>query len=201
MLLNQKYIEQVLTKDAPYRDGHGADDKFLGLGMLYYTLTHIFKAQIAVCLGSGGGFVPRMMRQAQRDLGLQTSRTIIVDDNSGRWGRPLWLAEDSFFRTEFPDIEYWPMTTDEAAKKFREQSLSLDYVHVDASHDLAFVRSDFLKYKELLSEHGVMTFHDTDNIYCGVPQVIEQIRNVFADWEVVNFRDIGTGLAIVRRVR
>ncbi|MES2198948.1 MAG: hypothetical protein V4489_02110 [Chlamydiota bacterium] len=44
------------------------------------------------------------MRQAQRDLELENGETIPIDGNMGRWGRPEWVALDSFFRKSFPDV-------------------------------------------------------------------------------------------------
>ncbi|HRI57993.1 MAG TPA: hypothetical protein PK170_12970, partial [Anaerolineae bacterium] len=69
-LLSSTTITEALTREAAWAESHGADGGYLGMGLLYYTLTYLLKARVAVCLGSGGGFVPRLMRQAQRDLGL-----------------------------------------------------------------------------------------------------------------------------------
>src|SRR5256885_7435483 len=94
-LLNKDVIGEYLMRDAPWSGSHGADQDYLGMGLLYYAIVYALKAQIAVCLGSGGGFVPRVMRQAQRDLGIgETSQTILVDGNhpAAGWGSPTWLA-------------------------------------------------------------------------------------------------------------
>src|SRR6266436_227006 len=107
-LVNKRTIAESLTRDAPWSGSHGADNDYLGCGLLYYTIVYALQARLAVCLGSGGGFVPRLMRQAQRDLGIApTSRTVLVDGNvpSAGWGSPAWLPADSFFRRSFPDVE------------------------------------------------------------------------------------------------
>ena len=51
-----------------YRWTHGATDKHLGDGMLIYTAIQYMRAKTCVCLGSGGGFIPRIITQARIDL-------------------------------------------------------------------------------------------------------------------------------------
>ena len=103
-LLNKKAIAEYFTHEAPWSGSHGADQDYLGMGLLYYAIVYALKAQVAVCLGSGGGFVPRVMRQAQRDLGIgETSQTILVDGNhpAAGWGSPTWLDSKTHFLGSF----------------------------------------------------------------------------------------------------
>src|SRR5215210_371107 len=113
-LLNTHFAISELTGPDSWCASHGATPGAdeLGAGMLYYALAYSLRATVCVCLGSGGGFVPRMMRQAQRDLSLESSRTILVDgadsvprDKRELWGSPSWTAAGSWFRTRYPDIE------------------------------------------------------------------------------------------------
>ena len=80
-LLNKDFIKSHLTAADPWCRTHGSENgsEFLGAGMLYYGLAYSLRARTCVCLGSGGGFVPRLMRQAQRDLEIEGSRTFLVD--------------------------------------------------------------------------------------------------------------------------
>ena len=96
-LIHKDFIRSTLTASDPWCQSHGAEENstFLGAGMLYYALCYAMQCKTCVCLGSGGGFVPRMMRQAQRDLGLPESRTILVDGTpyvsdtkKNIWGEP-----------------------------------------------------------------------------------------------------------------
>jgi hypothetical protein len=186
-----------MIHDAPYFRGHGAERDYLGFGMIYYALTYALQAKLCVCLGSGGGFVPRCMRQAQRDLKLESGQTILVDNLSGKWGKAEWAARDSFFRSAFADIDIWAMSTDEAHMQFQEFNSRIDYVHIDADHGPQ-VFDDFWHYAKLLAPRGVITLHDTKTL-CSVPDLVKLIRDE-AGWELVNFPDIGAGIAIVRRV-
>ena len=51
-----------------YRWTHGATDFHLGDGLLIYSAIQYMRAKTCVCLGSGGGFIPRIMSQARMDL-------------------------------------------------------------------------------------------------------------------------------------
>jgi hypothetical protein len=61
-VINEKYVPVA------YRWTHGATDKHLGDGLLIYSLIQYMRAKTCVCLGSGGGFIPRIMTQARIDL-------------------------------------------------------------------------------------------------------------------------------------
>ena len=200
-LLDRTVIAQRLTCDAPWHESHGADGDYLGMGLLYYTLTYAARARIAVCLGSGGGFVPRLMRQAQRDLGIGAeSRTILVDGNvpEAGWGQPLWLAEDSFFRRHYPDVEVVLQRTREAAEAFFQPAgIRIGYLHIDADHSFEGCLEDFLHYRPFLDGGSLVTFHDTNFPGAGVKHVIDRLRSR-SDCEVVDFVDAGAGTALVR---
>jgi hypothetical protein len=209
MLLNDAYIRQVLHRDAPWAASHGSDSEgYLGGGLLYYTLTYMSRATLCVCLGSAGGFVPRLMRQAQRDLGIEGARTILVDANIGltaashpgvrtaprKWGRPQWADPNSFFRTSFADIEVIQrFTKDVAAEKAGEWQI--DYLHIDADYSHGGRVADFFDYAPLMAPNGIITCHDTDgSLPCSL--VLDDIRA--AGHDVVNFPEIGRGVALIR---
>jgi hypothetical protein len=200
-LLNKTVITEYLTREAPWAWSHGADQDYLGLGLLYYALVYALKARVAVCLGSGGGFVPRLMRQAQRDLGIgPASRTILVDGNNpaAGWGAPNWLPEGSFFRRFFPDVETVIDSTGAAARTyFARNGIAIDYLHIDADHSFQGCLEDFETYRGFLHEGSLVTLHDTNLPGAGVKHVIEHIRTL-ADCEVVDLWDIGEGTALIR---
>ena len=71
-ILNKNYIKSNITnnkdKSVSYRWTHGATDLDLGDGLLVYSIIQYMRAKVCVCLGSGGGFIPRIMSQARKDL-------------------------------------------------------------------------------------------------------------------------------------
>jgi hypothetical protein len=200
-LLNKKVIAEYFTQEAPWSGSHGADQDYLGMGLLYYAIVYTLKAQVAVCLGSGGGFVPRVMRQAQRDLGIgETSQTILVDGNhpAAGWGAPTWLDPNSFFRRFFGDVHLViDLTKNAAANFFAQQNISIDYLHIDADHSFEGCLEDFKTYWRFLHEGSIVTLHDTNFPAAGVRHVVEYIRTL-ADCEIIDFHDMGAGTALVR---
>ena len=156
--------------------GHGAEEDYLGLGMLYYAITYVLKAELCVCLGSGGGFVPRCMRQAQRDLGI--GRTILVDVGNGAWGRTTVHDVNSWFRLNFPDVEVWKMLTAEAALMIKHA----DYIHTDADHSFEGVKTDFMAYSQILEPDGIITLHDTH--IQGVRSFVDEL-STHSEWQVL----------------
>jgi hypothetical protein len=188
-------------RDAPWSGSHGADGDYLGLGLLYYSIVYALKAKVAVCLGSGGGFVPRVMRQAQRDLGIaDSSRTILVDGNNpaAGWGAPRWLSKNSFFQTHFSDVEIIIDLTHRVADSFfAQQEICIDYLHIDADHSFAGCFDDFETYRRFLHEGSIVTLHDTNFPGAGVRHVVEHIRTL-SDCDVIDFPYIGAGTALVR---
>lgn len=208
-LLNDDYIRQVMHRDAPWAGSHGSDGGgYLGGGLLYYALAYMSRARLCVCLGSAGGFVPRLMRQAQRDLGLEGARTVLVDATIGltaaadprgraprkKWGRPQWVDSNSFFRTEFSDIEVLVrFTKDVAAEKAKDWQI--DYLHIDADYSHGGRWADFVDYAPLMAPNGFITCHDTDGrLPCS--RVLADIKA--AGHSVVNFPEIGWGVALIR---
>ena len=201
-LLNNEFIASNMFPDAAFEFSHGANaaTNYLGGGMLYYTFVHMLRARVAVCLGSGGGFVPRLIRQAQRDLGLaDVSRTILIDGNMGPFGRPNWLEDGSFFRTNYDDIELFIADTGSAAEQLAEQGVRIDYLHIDADHSHQGSLRDFNNYLPLMQKDGMVTFHDTKpgshpSVDCW--KTLDDIREM--GHEVVDMPFVGGGVAIIR---
>lgn len=197
-LLNKDYLNGIILANCSFSEGHGARPNYLGLGTLYYAFVHLLNAKVAVCLGSGGGFVPRIMRHAQRDLGIEkNSRTIVIDADRPelRYGRSDYLHERSFLRELFPDIEIVVKTTKDAAEMFIKNSIKIDYLHIDADHSFSGSLSDYKTYRPFMAENYIITLHDTNTD--GVSKTIEQIRKE-DDIEVIDFNYLWGGLAIVK---
>ena len=208
-LLDKEFIKTTITGPDPWCQSHAAvqGSEELGAGVLYYALAYANRAKTCVCLGSGGGFVPRLMRQAQRDLKLEGSRTILVDgtlqvEQSKKqiWGEPCWVANDSDLRTSYPDIEIILELTETAYHQVLVPAgLQIDYLHIDADHHYEGVKLDWELYSQLVPAHGIITLHDTVNYRepCGVYRLMDEIRES-GKYEMINF-PIRYGTAILRR--
>ena len=182
MLVNKEYIRKFLTNNdtepVSFRWTHGATDEHLGDGLLIYSIIQFMRAKVCVCLGSGGGFIPRIMTQARVDLydtGIfegdrdfnwgDIGVTYIVDAANKVGGEVDWLKEDSFLRKNFyPRIIN--ETTEKAYKNFFvKEDIKIDYLHIDAGHSYEDVKRDFEQYSKLLNKNGIISIHDTDINY------------------------------------
>jgi len=174
-ILNHEYIEQEITtndkkSDVRYRWSHGATEKHMGDGIIVYSMMYFFKPKLSVCLGSGGGFIPRIMSKCLNDLkqeGFNTdeSRVILVDAVNGVNGHPDWIDDDSFYRNNFQSE--WLHTTTEKAyyEYFIKRDMKIDVLWIDADHSLEGVKKDFDLYSQIMSENGIIMVHDTDKNY------------------------------------
>ena len=210
MLQDSNYIKKYLTNNlefdyrgeeeinpVPYRWSHGATDTHLGDGLIIYSLIQYMRAKVCVCLGSGGGFIPRIMTQARFDLHKQgifegnpdfnygdIGSTYVVDAMNGIGGVVDWFAEESFFRRIFhPRIIN--TTTEEAFHNFFVlQDIKIDYLHIDAGHSYENVKEDFELYSQIMSENGIISMHDTDPTYHDRFIVTQEVkdRNEHDDW-------------------
>jgi hypothetical protein len=199
-LLNPRFLKKIILTNSAFSEGHGVDgSNYLGLGILYYSFVHLLKANISVCLGSGGGFVPRLMRQAQIDLGIKNkSKTILIDANFPElgYGSPDYIDKNSFFRTVYPDIKILFKTTKEAIKYFKEKKMKIDYLHIDADHSYNGVSFDYKTYKPFMSQNFIITIHDTST-YTGVKKFIKDLSKE-KDIEILNFDYLWAGLSIIK---
>lgn len=162
-------------KPIKYRWSHGATDLHLGDGMLIFSVIQFLRAKTCVCLGSGGGFVPRLMSQARIELHDQeifegikafewgdSGTTILVDACNGINGETDWVDGTSFFRENFPCRIILETTENAFYNYFVKEDIKIDYLHIDAGHSYEDVKRDFTLYSKILSPNGVVSIHDTD---------------------------------------
>ena len=180
-ILNYDYIKEFITtndgEEVPYRWSHGATDKHLGDGLIIYTLVQFFKLKTLVCLGSGGGFIPRIMTQARYDLSQEgfyeevsmewgdNGSTYVVDACNGFNGEVDWVDKDSFFRETFHPKFIKETTEDAYYNYFVKQDIKIDLLHIDADHTFEGVKKDFELYSNIMNKDGIITIHDTDKNY------------------------------------
>jgi len=208
-LFNKEYIKQYLTNNhtidedgdmilepVKYRWTHGATDLHLGDGLLVYSFIQFIRAKVCVCIGSGGGFIPRLMTQARMDLHSQNifdgkgqpewgdiGTTIIVDAANGVGGFTDWINENSFLRQHFQ-----PQVILETSEKafydyFIRQDIKIDYLHIDGDHSYEGVKKDFELYSSIMSENGIITIHDIDQTYHDTFIVTEDAKENFVPFD------------------
>ncbi len=182
MITNEEYIRKNITNNndepVPYRWTHGATDLHMGDGIIVYSLIQHMRAKVCVCIGSGGGFIPRIMTQARVDLYKQKifdgdsdynwgdiGCTYLVDACNGIGGPNDLENESSFFRSTFYPRLIKSTSVDAYYDFFIRQDIKIDFLWIDGDHSYEGVKKDFDLYSQILSEKGVIVIHDTDLEY------------------------------------
>ena len=187
-----------IFSECAYAYSHGVDKNNLGLIPLYYSLAYVNQVKVAVVVGSGGGIVPMAFRQAQRDLKLEGSETWIVDGfvTEAGFGHPLeeggWANESSAFNEYYPEIKVLKENSKNLSGVFK----NIDILHIDAEHTYEAVIRDFETLENSLSSSSIVLFHDTQD--SGVQNAVNEVTKKY-DYEVLNFRDMASGLSIIRK--
>ena len=182
MITNNEYIRKNITNNndepVPYRWTHGATDLHMGDGIIVYSLIQHMRAKVCVCIGSGGGFIPRIMTQARIDLHKQKifdgnsdynwgdiGSTYLVDACNGIGGPNDLENESSFFRSTFYPRLIKATSVDAYHDFFIRQDIKIDLLWIDGDHSYEGVKTDFDLYSKILSDKGVIIIHDTDPNY------------------------------------
>jgi hypothetical protein len=182
MITNQEFIKKNITTNdgipVPYRWTHGANDYHMGDGIIVYSIIQHMRFKNCVCIGSGGGFIPRIMTQARIDLYKQEifegnsdynwgdiGTTYVVDACNGIGGPTDIENEDSFYRKNF-----WPRFIKETSENayynfFVRQDIKIDLLFIDGDHSYEGVKKDFDLYSKILNDNGIIIIHDTDSDY------------------------------------
>ena len=179
---NQEYVNNYITNNGtepvPYRWTHGATDFHLGDGLVVYSIIQHMRAKNCVCIGSGGGFIPRIMTQARKDLYDQQifngnpdlswgdiGVTYVVDACNGIGGPNDLERETSFFRSTFYPRFIKDTSENAYYNYFVLQDIKIDLLFIDGDHSYEGVKLDFELYSKLLSPNGIVILHDTDVNY------------------------------------
>ena len=163
-ILDKEYIRQLITNNpkieidtngeevttfnpVKYRWTHGATNYHLGDGMLIYSIIQLMRYKTCVCLGSGAGFIPRIMTQARIDLLDQgifegdadynhgdIGETYLVDAANGVGGKIDYSDKESFFRYQFVPRFIKDTTENAYYNYFVKKDIKIDFLHIDAGH-------------------------------------------------------------------
>lgn len=193
-----------IIESSKWSESHGAEGEYLGAGSLYFFIPYMIKAKRCVCLGSGAGFVPKLMAKAQQTLfeegifsPLESIFDItLVDANIGPWGLPVYEDGIDGYNGVIHLIKD---LTDNVYSQFE----NIDYLHVDADHSYKQIYKDLSHYGSRMNKNGrwAITVHDTYNTSDGDHPPIGSYHAA-VDWashnhhDIVNF-PIGCGTALI----
>jgi len=182
MITNQDFITNNITTNlgepVPYKWTHGATTEHLGDGIIVYSIVQHMRAKNCLCIGSGGGYIPRIITQARLDLHKQQifegnddlnwgdiGSTYLVDACNGVGGPNDLEDENSYYRYKFHP-RLIKSTSEEAYYNFFVlQDIKLDFIFIDGDHSYEGVKKDFELYSQLLTDKGIIIIHDTDKKY------------------------------------
>ena len=230
-ILNRGYIYDSITRNedsgsVSYRWTHGANELYIGSGIFYYAIPYFLKARVCVCLGSGGGYVPRLMVDCVWELNETqmygegiTGEVYVVDATNSVNGEVDWSDKDSYLRGKFNPRFINSTTEDAFYNFFVKRDIKIDYLHIDADHTYEGCKLDFDLYSTIMNENGIISIHDTDPEYwenfgtyerephdkCTGPN--EVVKEISDDWEVFNLFDYkekseklsSSGLTLLRK--
>ena len=182
MISDNDYIKNNITNNGdepvPYRWTHGATDLHMGDGIVVYSIIQHMRAKNCVCIGSGGGFIPRIMTQARIDLHKQNifngnsdynwgdiGTTYLVDACNGLGGPNDLDDSESFYRKTFHPRFIKDTSENAYYNFFVLQDIKIDVLFIDGDHSYEGVKKDFELYSNILSENGIIIIHDTDEKY------------------------------------
>ena len=223
-IINREFIKERITTDdgksVPFRHTHGATDEHLGDGLIVYSLIQHMRVKNCVCIGSGGGYIPRIMTQARIDLHKQgifkgdgdynwgdIGTTYVVDACNGVGGRCQIDKSDSYYQSHF-----YPRFIKETSENayynfFVLEDIKIDLLFIDGNHSYEGVKKDFDLYSQILCPNGIIMIHDTDEKYLnglivsedakkdyhkfdGPSRLIKELKNN-PEWNLVNLFNFG----------
>jgi len=227
-VLNRGWLYDSITRNqdsgsVSYRWTHGADDFYMGAGIMYFSIPYFLKAKVCVCLGSGGGYVPRLMTDSIWELQetnmIDMGEVYVVDATNSFNGEVDWSDEDSFLREKF-EPRFLNTTTEDAFYNFFvKRDIKIDYLHIDADHTYEGCKLDFELYSTIMNENGIISIHDTDKRYWDTFETYDGephdtcygpsdfIKEIPIEWQIFDLFDFkdksttlsSTGLTILRK--
>ncbi len=171
----------------------------MGDGLLVYSFIQHMRYKNCVCIGSGSGFIPRIMTQSRIDLHQQgifkgdptfnwgdIGSTYVVDPCNGVGGDSKINDEEGFYRTHF-----YPRFIKETSENayynfFVKEDVKIDILFIDGDHSYEGVKKDFDLYSKLLNPNGVIMIHDTDKTYSETLIVSEDAKKDFFPFDGPN---------------
>jgi hypothetical protein len=200
MILNQEYIKKYITTDegkrTPFRASHGATDTHLGDGLMIYSIIQHMRYKECLCIGSGGGYIPKIMTQARFELHSQgifegdpaytwgdIGTTYVVDACNGVGGKCYISGVNSYFQKHF--FPRFIKDTSENAfyNFFVLEDIKLDLIYLDGDHSYEGIKNDFELYSQILTENGMIIIHDTDEKYANSLIITEDAKKDFVPFD------------------
>lgn len=203
-LVNTRVVSEY--SNLKYADSHiygcTQGGGFAGGGMLYYGIVSANLPKVAVVIGSGAGFVPRIVAQAQRDSEDLSPDSITyfidadIDITSFDSGQNYGAADLVNVRLD-KNLFMMKMRSSYAAQLFKNENIKIDYLHIDGDHSVKGIVEDWKYFYRLLSKDAVITFHDLNSVR-DVEIALKQIKQISPTIEYIVFNNAGVGVVVAQ---
>jgi hypothetical protein len=169
---NRKY------KSIRWSSSHGVDDKNLGAAEIYISLIRIIEPKNALVIGSGAGFVPYVILKNSDAMVTLVDAFIAETGN----GSPMdFETKKSDFYKSIKQYQNRCFIINELSDYFfefsYEEEFKFDLIFIDGDHSYTQVKKDFFNAKKILSDSGLIMFHDTN-----LPSVRKAANEEFVNW-------------------
>jgi hypothetical protein len=210
-------IDDEVLIDTPienlvYAESHGV----FGSNTLpiIFEFTKFIKPKVCVIIGTGDGIIPRVIREAQIKSSVINSKTYLIDLGETMGAMPDKIHNvESVFRKLYPEIIVFKgYSTPDGYNFISKNESTIDLLWIDGDHSHLGSLSDFYYYSKLISDDGLIFFHDTapnghgktQPSWCGVDKTIEFIKQNYKNFECINFTktnwlNLGAGFAIFKK--
>lgn len=112
-------------------------------------------------------------------------------DFAGKYINIRKVFDDNIKQFETKNLEVLSMTSEEAVKKFSNQSL--DVVFIDGDHRYEYIRKDIELWLPKLKKNGLMCGHDCELI---LDNGLETLRDAFLEQDMIKKLHYGVCLAV-----
>lgn len=211
--IDDKVLIDYPIENLAYAESHGV----FGSNTLpiIFEFTKFIKPKVCVIIGSGDGIIPRVIREAQIKSLVNNSKTYLIDLGETMGAMPDKIHnKESIFRKLYPEIIVFKgYSTPDGYNFISKIESSIDLLWIDGDHSHIGSLSDFYYYSKLLSENGLIFFHDTapngtgkiQPSWCGVDKTVKYIKENYKNFESINFTtqnslNPGAGFAIFKKI-
>jgi len=172
--LNKGVLRQLLLDTIPASQAQTANDLNIGFGFLYYSLARTLRPKHTVVLGSLRGFSPVCFSLGIKDNNnggklsfVDVGYSDVIDGKENASGGEGFWKNKRGVKTLFHKFKVdkivtpYILKTSQFVEVFQKKKmLPIDLLFIDADHRYEGFKYDFETYSSLLSENGVIAFHD-----------------------------------------
>ena len=211
--MNKEFLDKIMSTPDLLQMGHSQtiEDKNLGMGWLYYSLSRLYKPKLVVCIGSWRGFVPMLIAKGMKD-NLIDGELIFIDPSMvDDFWKDESIVSSYFSEWNLNNIKHYRMTTQEFKSSDIYRDLGkIDILFVDGLHTYEQAKFDHQTFEPLLSDNSICLFHDSietheSDIYGNDRKYTYSVNNYMNELKELGYQVLDIpfefGLSLVRKIK